>query len=100
MIATATPPKTMSVIQTRISTDIKNQAEAALSKTGLTLNDLVRISINNFVTGQEIVIKSSTPPRLSDEVRAKVLQSQTEHKKGEFVSFDNTETMDNYFDNL
>ena len=96
----AAPTKTISVIQTRISTDIKNKAEIALSKTGLTLNDLVRISINRFLEGEEIVIKSSLQPSLPDDIRAKVINSRAERAKGDFVSFDTNEAMDNYFDNL
>ena len=90
-MSTLTPTKTISpskysIIQTRISKDLKKQAEIALSKTGLSLNDLVRISINKFVEEGQLTIKSSNEPRLSDDVRAKVIESLEDHKKGDFIT--------------
>ena len=93
-------PKTMSIVQARISTDVKKQVKIALNKNGLTLNDLIRISINNFLEDQETITKSSTSSDLTNNLEYKILQARRQRRVGKYVSFDNSQAMDNYFDNL
>lgn len=95
-----TSTKNITVIQTRISTDLKKKAEDVLSKMGLSINDYVRVSLNQVVNNQEITLTIKQEPRLPDDVRANVLESLEEIKRGEFVRFDNTQDMDTFFDNL
>lgn len=95
-----TPAKLMTVIQTRVTLDTKKKAETILSKMGLSLNDYVRVSINQIINDQQIILSAKTNLRLPDEVRSRAIESLEEYKKGESVSFTDTETMDAFFDKL
>jgi addiction module RelB/DinJ family antitoxin len=98
MIKTLT--KQMTVIQTRVTMDTKQKAEKILNKMGLSLNDYVRVSLNQIINDQQIVLSAKTEPQLPGDVRTRAIESLEEYKRGESVSFTDNETMDTFFDKL
>jgi antitoxin component of RelBE/YafQ-DinJ toxin-antitoxin module len=82
--------KDTTLVQTRIPTKTKQKVEIMLESIGLSINDFVRVSIQNFANNGSINLQANsskvlTQEDFSPEAWQKIIEAQEEIKNGDIA---------------
>ena len=86
------------VIQTRIDTTVKNEAEAILKRMGMSLSDGIRIFIHQVITERALPFKPSVGDEPNEQLKKDLLQAEADLKAGKLPSFSSVDDLMTYLD--
>jgi addiction module RelB/DinJ family antitoxin len=88
------------VINIKTDKEIKDSAQKLAKEIGLSLSDIINVSLRNFIRTKELYI--STNPRMSDQLEDSLSKIEEDIKEGKNLSkgFSSEDEMRNYLKSL